>query len=191
MKFEYEFGATPIDGDEAACLIPKHITVMPELNAFEHANILMAEQWALNSKFEFTVSYMKKLHKKMFDQTWKWAGEYRKTGKNIGVDAYRIESELKQLIEDVTYQIENRAFEFDEIAARFHHRLVLIHAFPNGNGRHARLMTDLLLKKNGKERFSWGSITSSCDKMTRRNYIAALRLADIHLLFALLAFVRS
>jgi Fic-DOC domain mobile mystery protein B len=191
MKFEYEFGATPIDGDEAVLLIPKHITVMSELNAFEHANILMASQWAFHSHFALTITYIKKLHKKMFDQTWKWAGQFRKTGKNIGVDAYRIESDLRQLIEDVRYQIENNAFEFDEIAARFHHRLVLIHAFPNGNGRHARLMTDVLLKNNGKECFTWGSRSSTCDKMTRCNYINALRFADDHDLFALLEFVRS
>ena len=191
MKFEYPFGATPLDGDEAALLIPKHITLMSELNAFEHANILMAEQWALRSRFDLNVPYMKKLHAKMFDQTWKWAGQFRRTGKNIGVDAYRIETELKQLGEDVHYQVENQSFSFDEIAARFHHRLVLIHAFPNGNGRHARLMTDLLLQKHGKERFTWGSITRDSDNMVRRNYIAALRLADVHEMFALLAFVRS
>ena len=191
MKFEYPFGATPLDGDEAALLIPKHITIMSDLNAFEHANILMAEQWAVGSRFNLTVPYMKRLHAKMFDQTWKWAGQFRKTGKNIGVDAYRIETELKQLNEDVQYQIENQAFSFDEIATRFHHRLVLIHAFPNGNGRHARLMTDLLLQKNGKERFTWGSLMRDSDTMIRRNYIAALRLADTHEMFALLNFVRS
>jgi Fic-DOC domain mobile mystery protein B len=126
MKFDYPFGATPLDMDESALLIPKHISMMSELNAFEHANILMAEQWAFRSRFNLNVPYMKKLHTKMFDQTWKWAGQFRKTGKNIGVDAYRIETELKQLCEDIQYQILHQAFEFDEIAARFHHRLVLI-----------------------------------------------------------------
>jgi Fic-DOC domain mobile mystery protein B len=191
MKFEYPFGATPLDGDEAALLIPKHITLMSELNAFEHVNILMAEQWALRSRFDLTVSYMKKLHTKMFDQTWKWAGQFRSTGKNIGVDAYRIETELKQLNEDVLFQIENKAYEFDEIATRFHHRLVLVHAFPNGNGRHARLMTDLLLQKYGKDRFTWGSHMRDTETMIRRKYISALRLADAHEIKALLAFVRS
>ena len=128
----------------------------------------------------------------MFDQTWKWAGQFRKTEKNIGVDAYRIETDLQQLINDVLYQIENQSFEFDEIATRFHHRLVFIHAFPNGNGRHARLMADLLLHRYRKERFTWGhSQLRNSDTSVRQDYIAALRLADAHNLSALLAFVRS
>jgi Fic-DOC domain mobile mystery protein B len=192
MNFENPFGATSLEEEEKALLIPKHITLMPELNAFEHANILMAEQWALRSRFALTISYMKKLHYKMFDQTWKWAGQFRKTEKNIGVDAYRIETDLKQLIDDILYQIENQSFDFDEIATRFHHRLVFIHAFPNGNGRHARLMTDLLLQRNRKERFTWGhSQLRSSDTYVRQDYIAALRLADAHDHSALLAFVRS
>jgi fido (protein-threonine AMPylation protein) len=85
MQFDYPFGATPLDGDEAALLIPKHITLMSELNAFEHANILIGEQWALRSRFALNVPYIKRLHAKMFDKTWKWAGQFRKTGKNIGV----------------------------------------------------------------------------------------------------------
>ena len=191
MRFDYAFGATPLDGDEAALLIPKHITKMSELNAFEHANILMAEQWAISSRFVLSASYIKKLHKRMFDKTWKWAGQFRKTGKNIGVEAYRIESELQHLVADVLYQIEHKSFGFDEIAARFHHRLVLIHAFPNGNGRHARLMTDLILKKYGQKRFTWGEgAAKKNSQKTRTDYISALRLADAHDMTALLEFVR-
>jgi Fic-DOC domain mobile mystery protein B len=192
MNFEDPFGATPLEAEERALLIPKHITLMSELNALEHANILMAEQWALRSRFALTISYLKKLHKKMFDQTWKWAGQFRKTGKNIGVDAYRIETDLQQLRDDVLYQIANQSFDFDEIATRFHHRLVFIHAFPNGNGRHARLTTDLLLHRYKKERFTWGhSQLRNSDTSVRQNYIAALRLADAHDMSALLFFVRS
>jgi Fic-DOC domain mobile mystery protein B len=192
MKFEDSFGATPLEEEERTLLIPKHITVMSELNALEHANILMAEQWASRSRFSLTVAYMKKLHQKMFDQTWKWAGQFRKTEKNIGVDAYRIETDLQQLRDDVLYQIENQSFDFDEIVTRFHHRLVFIHAFPNGNGRHARLMTDLLLQRHRKEQFTWGhGYLRNSDTPVRQDYIAALRLADAHDLSALLAFVRS
>ena len=192
MKVEDPFGATPLEEEERALLIPKHITLMSELNALEHANILMAEQWASRSRFVLTVSYMKTLHKKMFDQIWKWAGRFRKTEKNIGVDAYRIETDLQQLIDDVVCQIENQSFDFDEIATRFHHRLVFIHAFPNGNGRHARLMTDLLLHRNRKERFTWGhSQLRNSDASVRQDYISALRLADAHDISPLLAFVRS
>ena len=119
----------------------------------------------------------------MFGQTWKWAGQFRKSQKNIGIDAYRIETELHQLCGDTEYQIQNQSFVADEIAIRFHHRLVFIHAFVNGNGRHARLACELLIQKLGNAQFSWGSKTynhndlSSLNDM-RKAYISALKSAD-------------
>jgi Fic-DOC domain mobile mystery protein B len=183
MKFVFIEGATPIDEDERHALIPRHLQTQEELNAFENLNIAQSMSWAHKQKNLLSVSFLKKLHQHMFDQTWKWAGRFRKSQKNIGIDAYRIESELHQLCGDTEYQIQNRSFDPDEIAVRFHHRLVFIHAFVNGNGRHARLACDLLLQELGKPPFSWGSKTynhndlSSLNDM-RRAYIAALKTAD-------------
>ena len=131
------------------------------------------------------------LHKRMFGRVWRWAGTYRQTGKNIGVDAYRIAQDLGQLLNDCRYWIENDTYDPDELAARFHHRLVWIHPYPNGNGRHARLATDLLLVSIGQERFSWGSASITDPGQTRQRYVAALRAADNHDMEPLLAFVRS
>ena len=127
----------------------------------------------------------------MFGNVWRWAGEYRTTDKNIGVDAYRIPVVLRQLIDDCRYWIENSTYPPDEIAARFHHRLVAIHCFPNGNGRHARLATDLLLMSIEREPFSWGSRYLVKDEEARNKYIASLRVADDHDIGPLLDFVRS
>jgi fido (protein-threonine AMPylation protein) len=79
----------------------------------------------------------------------------------------------------------------DEIGARFHHRLVFIHPFPNGNGRHSRLMTDVLMKDLGARRFTWGqgSLVSPSD--LRKKYITALKSADNGNIKPLLDFVRS
>ena len=173
-------------------LIPSYITLRSELNEAEQANILDAEEWAFARKRNLLdEKSLKNLHKKMYGNVWRWAGDYRTSGKNIGIDAYRIPTELRQLLDDCCYWIDNGTHEPDEIAARFHHRLVSIHCYPNGNGRHARLAADVLLKSMGQERFSWGGKTLVDLSETRKRYIAALREADGHDIGPLLEFVRS
>ena len=194
MKFEYAEGATPLDPDESDGLIPLHIENQWQLNEWEFANIIKAENWLFSSSSQgdfLTIDFAKRLHKKMFDETWKWAGQFRMTEKNIGVSSYQITMALKDLLEDVRCQIINSSFPLDEIAYRFHHRLVAIHPFPNGNGRHARLMTDFLLIKMGQSRFTWGKEKLEVENVVRKQYIDALRKADKQDYIALAEFVRS
>lgn len=193
MKFNYPPGATPLDPDEAEGLIPTHITTQGQLNEWELANIREGERWAFSRKRSdlLSIQFAKRLHKQMFGNTWRWAGTFRSTEKNIGVDPAQITTELKKLFDDVAYQIEHKSYQLDEIAARFHHRLTWIHPFPNGNGRHARLMTDLLLKQNGAKLFNWGSDNLVAPGEVRDRYIAALRVADGRDYALLFKFVRS
>ncbi len=180
VKPEYIPGATPIDADEARGLIPAHLTLQRELNEYEEANILEATEWLfgrrrgdpLDERFIYAV------HGRMFNQTWTWAGKPRRSDKNIGVPWFEIPARLNQMLGDARNQIECTAYSFIEIAARYHHRLVSIHVFPNGNGRHARLMADLLLMRLDGRRFEWGrgSLVAAGD--LRAQYIAALRAAD-------------
>jgi Fic-DOC domain mobile mystery protein B len=197
INLDYPPGATPLDGDELASLIPGHITTQGELNEWEQLNIVQGEQWARKQRKNIlTESFVRQLHKQMFGETWKWAGEFRKSDKNIGVDWLKIGVELKKLLDDTCYQVEHGSFSADEIAIRFHHRLVAIHPFANGNGRHARLMADLLVERLGKPRFTWGSRSLNAGSLvdgnaTRQQYIAALRAADRRDIAPLLAFARS
>ena len=171
--------ATPLSEEEQEGLIPSYITLRGELNEAEQANILEAQEWAAGRKRNvLDERFLNNLHKRMFGNVWRWAGQYRRTGKNVGVDAYRIPLELRQLIDDCQYWIEHETYAPDEISARFHHRLVWIHPYPNGNGRHARLATDLLLRTLGREPFSWGSANLVDPGQTRAQYVAALRAAD-------------
>jgi len=189
---EQDDAVTPLSAEEREGLIPSYITLRGELNEAEQANILDAEQWAYARKRDVLYEkFLNTLHKRMFDRVWQWAGQYRHSGKNVGIEAYRIPMELRQLLDDTRYWIENHTFGLDEIAARFHHKLVWIHCYPNGNGRHARLATDLLLVTQGAKPFSWGSANLVDAGETRQHYIAALRAADNHDLDPLLAFVRS
>lgn len=180
MKFSYPENATPLDLDEIAALIPKHITTQEELNAWEEKNILNAERWASKKKDILSISFIKELHFQMFNKTWGWAGQFRiSSSKNIGIDWHLISSNVKNLCDNIKYQLDHEIFSKDEIAIRFHHQLVWIHSFPNGNGRHARLISDLLIKLHGRQRFSWGGrqdLSKSCE--VRRQYIEALRSAD-------------
>jgi Fic-DOC domain mobile mystery protein B len=192
VKLDYPPGATPLDADELASLIPGHITTQGELNEWEQLNIVQGDQWARKQRKEIlNESFLRQLHRQMFGETWKWAGEFRKTDKNIGVDWLKIGVELKKLLDDAHYQVEHASYLPDEIAVRFHHRLVAIHPFPNGNGRHARLMADLLVERLGLPRFTWGSRSLVDANDTRMTYIAALQAADRHDIAPLLAFARS
>jgi Fic-DOC domain mobile mystery protein B len=185
-------GRTELIEEEREGLIPSYITLRSELNEAEQANILDAEEWAFARKRDLLEEgFLNNLHKRMYGNVWRWAGRYRTSGKNIGIEAYRIPMELRQLLDDCRYWIENRTYEPDEIAVRFHHKIVSIHCYPNGNGRHARLATDLLLKSMGQERFSWGGENLVDVGETRKRYIAALQAADEHDIGRLLEFVRS
>lgn len=185
-------GGTELTEEEREGLIPSYITLRTELNEAEQANILEAEEWAFVRKRELLdEKFLNSLHQKMYGNVWRWAGQYRTTGKNIGVDAYRIPVEMRQLLDDCRYWLENGTYEPEEIAARFHHRLVSIHCYPNGNGRHARLAADLFLISMGRERFSWGGKNLVDISETRKRYIAALQAADRHDICPLLEFVRS
>ena len=189
---EQDDASTPLTPDERADLIPSYITLRRELNEAEQVNIFEAEKWAFARKRDvLNEAFLLNLHRRMFGQVWKWAGKFRTTERNIGVPAYQIGIDLNQLLGDVKYWIEHNTFEPDEIAYRFHHKLVFIHPFPNGNGRHARMATDLLLKSLGRERFSWGSENLVDANTTRAQYVSALRAADGHDYQLLKDFVRE
>ena len=202
INLDYAPGATPLDPDEAAGLIPSHITTQGQLNEWEAQNIIAGEQWARNhtpatkrgAKKYVTVideKFMRDLHKSMFNKTWKWAGQFRLTEKNIGVAPHHITSRLRDLAEDVKLQLTASSMPLNEIAARFHHRLVAIHLFANGNGRHARLMTDLLLVERGGPAFTWGGRNLVQASAVRARSIDALRAADRRDMGPLLKFVMA
>lgn len=192
VNFDYPPGATPLDADELSCLIPGHITTQSQLNEWEQLNIEQGETWAMRQRGEvLDEGFIRQLHRRMLGETWSWAGGFRTTDKNIGVEWTQIGIKLRDLVNDARYQIEHATFPPDEIAARFHHRLVLIHPFPNGNGRHARLMADLLARKLGQPRFSWGRRSLLDASEMRLRYIEALRAADGGDIKPLLSFVRG
>jgi len=192
MNIDYPPGAPPLDADELACLIPSHITTQGELNEWEQLNIEQGEAWAQRQRKEILdEGFVRQLHHRMLGETWSWAGGFRASDKNIGVEWQQIGVKLRDLINDVRYQIEHNTYPPDEMAARFHHRLVAIHPFPNGNGRHARMMADLLIQKLGQPRFTWGSKSLMDVTETRMRYIEALQAADGGDIGLLSNFVRS
>lgn len=186
-------GNTPLSAEELADLIPS-LATKQELNEWERENILRAREWAIGGRTSpknmVSDQYVRKLHGKMFDQTWKWAGRYRRTEKNLGVPVHEIQEKLAATFGDVRYWIEKRTFSADEIAVRFHHRLVFIHSFVNGNGRHARLMADVLLKKLGRPVFTWGGGDLVKPGEARARYLEAVRTADDGDIPPLLEFAR-
>jgi len=183
LDLDYSDGQTPLDEDEKEGLLIPTVTSRGELDEFEQLGVEKANEWLLTRKLSIskilTEEFVKDLHKRMFSDIWKWAGEFRKTNKNIGVDKIMIGIELKKLLDDCTYWIEKKVFSEDEIAIRLSHRMVSIHPFANGNGRHSRLIADVLIIKGfGKSYFTWGSVNLVKQGEARTKYLAALRAAD-------------
>jgi Fic-DOC domain mobile mystery protein B len=199
--FDGPDGATPLDEEDREGLIPTWIASRDDLNAAEHDNIVKAVQWADSRGGPHSLTdlmnekMMKKIHERMFGEVWKWAGEYRRHNTNIGTDWPYISVQLRDLLADITFQttdLEKMPWPADELAVRFHHRLVLIHPFPNGNGRHSRLAADLLVELLGQPPFVWGGQDLGAAGSGRQAYLDALRHADNTQDFEpLMAFARS
>ena len=195
LNLEYIDGQTPLDEDEKDGLLINSISTRGELDEFEQQNIESAIQWILTRKFKneqiFTEAFIQDLHKRMYGKVWQWAGKYRRTNKNIGVDKLQIPIDLKALLDDAMYWITNDVFPPDEVAIRFKHKLVSIHCFPNGNGRHSRLMADIIIEKiYNQPVFTWGGTNSSNENDIRDKYLRAIKAADKGEFSLLLEFVR-
>jgi Fic-DOC domain mobile mystery protein B len=196
LEINYLDGQTPLSEQELDGLKILSITTREELDEFEQYNIEKAIQWTFGKKIGykdlFSEKFIKDLHKRMYGEIWKWAGSFRTSEKNLGIKSYLISVKLKQLLDDATYWHENKIYSPDEIAVRFKHQLVSIHCFANGNGRHSRLMADLIMEKLYKEPFlTWGgsSLVKSDEK--RKTYISAIQMADRHDLKLLIKFAKS
>lgn len=194
-KHEILPGQTLIDRNELKDLIPGHITLISELNQFESQNILEAQKKYLQGKQRrFGLNnpeILKRIHQDMFSQTWKWAGQYRQSNKNLGVTWQNIPEEIKKACDDFSYWQDHKTFSSTEIAVRFHHRLVSIHPFPNGNGRHARLVADIFLREVNEKSLTWGSGDFFQKTPDRNAYIKALQKADVKDFTDLIRFARA
>ena len=194
--FQEPDDATPPEPHDRQALRQSWITNRQELNQAEEANIAKGFAWANGRRRKpddiLTTDFVRTLHKQMFGDVWSWAGDFRTRDVNIGnVQAHRILAELPAMLDDVKYWIDRQTFAPDEIAVRLHHRLTLIHPFPNGNGRHARLMADLLTQRLDGQPFSWGSGSLKTIGELRKRYVEALKMADNHEIQPLIQFARS
>ena len=184
LNHKYSDGNTPIRAEEADQLIPR-ISTMGELNEYEALNILQTREWAFDNRTMKSMdpleeSYIRELHRRMFENVWKWAGTYRKHELNIGCDPREILQRIPQLLGNIHYWLDHEIFPVEECLIRFHHQLVSkIHPFPNGNGRHARLITDVAAVRFGLPEFTWGAgkdLVAEGD--ARTSYLVALRALD-------------
>jgi Fic-DOC domain mobile mystery protein B len=195
--FDVEEGQTPLSDEERRGLKPAFITFRHELNAAEQENILAASV-ALRRRVQrldatdlADEAFICDAHKAMYSDVWKWAGSYRTTDRNIGVEVHDIRVHMRLFVDDARVWIAEGVFPPDELAVRFHHRLVAIHPFPNGNGRLSRMMGDLVVECLGRQKFTWGAGSLGEPGVTRSTYIRALQAADRHDIASLLQFARS
>ncbi len=195
--FQEPDDATPLEPHDRQALRQSWITNRQDLNEAEEANIAKGFAWAngrrsLKPGDLLTTDFVRTLHKQMFGDVWSWAGDFRTRDVNIGnVEAHRIPVDLPAMLDDMKYWADHQTLAPDEIAVRLHHRLVEIHPFPNGNGRHARLMADLLIQRLDGQPFTWGSGSLKTVGELRKRYIEALKTADNHDIRPLIEFARS
>ena len=183
---------TPLTPEEREDLGPSYVTLRHELNEAEQINIGEAQRWAYASRRDvLDRDFLSELHRRMFGDVWRWAGQYRKSERNIGVDPYRIAADVQQTVDDARFWVEHATYPPDEIAVRFSHRLVFIHPFPNGNGRLSRLAGDLLARRLGQSPFTWGRVSLGDGGAMRARYVEALRAADGHDIAPLVLFACS
>ncbi|MEO6978634.1 MAG: mobile mystery protein B [Mucilaginibacter sp.] len=196
IDFNYTEGQTPLDEDEKEGLLISTITTHGELDEFEQLNIQKVMEWTIARRFKaeriLTEAFIKELHKKMFGDTWAWAGKFRNTNKNIGVNHFQVSIGLRNLLDEVKFWIDRSTYSPNEIAIRFKHRIVSIHCFPNGNGRHSRLLADVVIEHIFKEPvYSWGSANLVAAGDARKIYLTSLRDADKGDFSPLIEFARS
>ncbi len=191
--YRWDEAATDLTAEEKVGLIPTWIVTRDDLNRAERANIAAGLRWARRGRVDvLDPDQLMALHKRMYGDVWRWAGQPRTSEKNIGrADWWALREHLHQLLGNVRAQLEHGGRDPDEIALDFHHQLVAIHVFPNGNGRHARLAADLLAERLGRPPFSWGQSNLVRVGDARVAYVAALKAADAGDLRPLLAFARS
>ena len=179
-------GETPLTEDDLAGLKPSWVATRADLNAAEQEGILNASKWLLSSRnlpaveTLLTATFADRLHKRMFGGVWRWAGQRRQRVTNVGVEPYQITTKLRDVFDDALHWHHHPDLGMDhiEIAVRLHHRLVAVHAYPNGNGRHSRLMADALLRRGGHDPLPWGGRDLVEVNETRAAYIQALQQAD-------------
>ena len=183
LELNNKDGQTPLDEEETEGLKIKSITTQGELDEFEQLNIEKAVEWTIHANLKperiLTEKFIKDLHTEMYGDVWKWAGRFRNSNKNIGIEWTQIGTELKTLIDDAKFWIDNKTFPPEEVSIRFKHRIVAIHCFPNGNGRHSRMIADIIMENVfGLDIFSWNKSNMVKADDTRKKYIVALRKAD-------------
>lgn len=196
LEINYLDGQTPLSEEELDGLKIQSISTREELDEFEQFNIEKAIQWTFGKKIQpkdlLSEKFIKDLHIRMYGEVWKWAGSFRTSEKNLGIKSYLIPVQLKQLLDDAMYWYENQIYSPDEVAVRFKHQLVSIHCFANGNGRHSRLMADLIMEKLYKEPFlTWGGSSLVKSNEKRKEYINAIKIADRHDYRQLIMFAKS
>ena len=184
--------ASPLSVEARNGLIPTHVTLRSELNELEQKNIGQADSWAfLRKRDVLDETFLKGLHKRMFKDVWRWAGDYRRIETNLGVLPHLIQLGVYQILGDMRVAFQHKSFDPDELALRLSHRLVSVHPFANGNGRWSRLVGDLIVVRQGGKRFTWGSADLQAEGKDRDRYIQAVKAADKHGYEPLIEFARS
>lgn len=157
------------------------ITDLDLLYENEALGIIRAQQYILDldANFVFDSRLILDLHHIVFGNLYLWAGKWRNVVTNIGIDVGKIPYAIAEYADHVNY-MKNAAMDREGLVNCLfytHHRYTQIHPFNNGNGRTARLITDLVANMNGYQNIQLYVRDAGAE---RENYKAALKAADQH-----------
>ncbi|HXQ81690.1 MAG TPA: mobile mystery protein B [Opitutaceae bacterium] len=189
-------GSGPIAPKEAALLLPS-LSTRAQLDEIERLRINAARVWAMRGAVLrrgdlLTEAFVRDLHRRMFGGIWRGAGRYRTNEGGKGWEARRIPGGVRMFLDDAEGWIRFSTYPVHEAAVRLHHRLRSIQPWSNGNGRHARLLADIVVASQGEEPLTWGSRSDPAGSpRAGARYLDAIRAADSGGMERLVDFARS
>jgi len=192
--FSAAYASTPIEPDDHQFLVPemKHLITWADVDAEEASNIAKGRAWLIAQHFTlddlFDTLTLRTIHQRMFGKVWTWAGSVRRRETSIGIDPSQIQTQFEQLVQNFRWRAANAdeigfsEEERRELGIRFHTEMVAIHAFVNGNGRHARLVANLVDSAMGlgslaDPLYPWGARSGLPSAESRKLYLDAIKLA--------------
>ena len=162
MKYDIPEGQAEILPNKLGLKKPEEIAIS-EFEGFLEAEILLAE--SLTAKTKFNTKYILKIHKLALAHLYTFAGKYRNVNISKGgflfSSALHLPQSMKEFEDEVLLQlpaIYSDREKLIEDVATVHAELLFIHPFREGNGRTARILANLMVRKAGYDLLEFDKI---------------------------------
>lgn len=179
MKYDIPKGQAEILPNKLGLKKAEDIAIS-EFDGFLEAEILLTE--SLGSKTRFTTEYILNIHKLALNHLYSFAGKYRnvnlsKSGFQFSPALYLSQS-MKEFNDEILLKLPDTYFDEKILikdVAIVHAELLFIHPFREGNGRAARILANLMVRKAGYNPIKFDDIKEELFEQ----YISAVQMAAL------------